>query len=252
MAEQVQMEIRPATCPHCGAPSRALGGPCGVVRLRCTDCQESLKASESTRASARREAERARADEASGFPLRFRGLDLWSMRGTGRDHELVLSHCRDFVKNFPARERKGHGLIFLGTTGTGKTSMACATAQAIRSKFGRRVCYSTAAKLVDRVRMPEDFRLIESADLLVLDEVGAEGSYEFPAKVMNALIDRRYADLQPTLIVSNLAHLPGQPSDPPTLWEHLGPASTDRLQATSRILGCAWPSLRARGASNGR
>ncbi|WP_374473368.1 ATP-binding protein [Arenimonas sp.] len=198
---------------------------------------------------------RVQADELSGFPRRFRGLQFQAMRGTCEDHRRVLAACDNYLETFPRHEAEGTGMLFIGTPGTGKTTMACALSQAVRERYGIGVRYARAADLVelafDRARSQDNYRAVETADLLVLDELGAEGSHEFPARVLTAVLDRRYADQRPTILVSNLPDLPGET---PTLWEHLGAPLSDRVKATMQTLGCAWGSLRhgATGGRNGR
>lgn len=255
MAEMLQTRIAPAACPRCGAASRAVEGPWGQIARPCPSCRDWLLAEDQRRAANELNAARAQADEQSGFPRRFRGVQLHAMSGTCEDHRHVLAACDRYLETFRRHEAEGTGMLFIGTPGTGKTTMACAVAQGVRERYGIDVKYARATDVVDlafdRARSQDSLLAIESAGLLVLDELGAEGSHEFPARVLASVLDRRYADQRPTILVSNLPDLPG---DTLTLWEHLGAPVSDRVKSTMQILGCAWASLRheVAGGRDGR
>lgn len=103
-------------------------------------------------------------------------------------------------------------LILSGKVGTGKTMLACATINAlIESKKCRMV------KLIDMFRELKDTWRKESSkteleliswysklDLLVIDEVGVNYDSDTEKMFIFDIIDGRYQNMKPTMIISNL------------------------------------------------
>ncbi|MDV7919996.1 ATP-binding protein, partial [Pseudomonas aeruginosa] len=58
-----------------------------------------------------------------------------------------------------------------------------------------------AAKYTERDALEE----LAGFDLLVIDELGAQGGTEYELGLLHEVIDRRYREMRPTVVVSNMS-----------------------------------------------
>jgi DNA replication protein DnaC len=109
-------------------------------------------------------------------------------------------------------------LVFIGGVGCGKTHLAAATAnQALAN--GSRVLFSTVSDLLDHLRatfMPNAteyydhlFQEMREAELLVLDDLGAQQSSPWANEKLFQLLNYRYNSRFPTIITTNNPGLQG-------------------------------------------
>lgn len=104
-------------------------------------------------------------------------------------------------------------LLFEGGYGTGKTHLAAAIGN-VRLAEGDTVVFITAPDLLDQLRntfspSSEDsydnvFERLRTADLLILDDLGAENPSGWALEKLYQLINHRYAGQLPTVITTNL------------------------------------------------
>ena len=127
-----------------------------------------------------------------------------------REHmEAVLKMCREFASDFP---NAGGGLFFFGKTGLGKTHLSLAIADEV-TKRGFNVFYSSAQNMLNRLekehfsREKSETDTLEelfAADLLIIDDLGAEFSTSFTVSQIYNIINTRMIDGKPTIISTNL------------------------------------------------
>jgi DNA replication protein DnaC len=200
----------------------------------------------------RRDSERLRTERDAGqacIPRRFVGLSFDDYQCDGPEQERAFQTCRNFAKNIATVLEKGSNLILHGRPGTGKTHLACAIIKRLW-ETGYRGIYTTHEALRSHLRASYDPEATqrESAalqaflgpDLLVIDEIEkAKGNPDTIRKDLHRLIDDRYADLKPTLVVSNMTA--------PALRLYLGTALWDRLTGRdhlSCLVKMDWESYR--------
>lgn len=188
---------------------------------------------------------------ASGIPERFLDKDVWRyQRGMPKQNEAweaVKSYCmriEDVIQN-------GRCLVLFGASGTGKTHLACGVVRHVIEKGGTAL-YITIQDAVGRIRSTyskkgdstEDEVLAEfqRVDVLAIDEIGRQSDSAHERETFFRILNRRYQDLRPTVLVSNLERK--------ALHEFLGQAMCDRLlEAGGRFLNFDWASQRNRKAS---
>lgn len=105
----------------------------------------------------------------------------------------------DIVTNYDFEK----DLLFLGNTGTGKTHMAAALIE-MAIYNGLSSNYIKFYKLTDlKINFPRDYGKTVNAEFLVIDEYGRSES-DFKSDLLFEIIDARYDNLLPTVIISNL------------------------------------------------
>lgn len=219
----------------------------------CPECAR-LKKIEDDAAKAKIEAEeRQRRIELrlnqSGIPLRYRAKDFASFVADTDEKEKALSIAMEFAQNFDAHREKGTVAVFSGLPGTGKSHLAIAIAQQI---MARHTALYTSA--IDAVRMIRDtwdrkseqtetqvLKMLASIDLLILDEVGVQYGTEAEQVNLFDIIDKRYRDLMPTILLTN--------QNKTGLKQFLGDRSFDRLREDGIWVKFDWPSNRGRMAA---
>jgi DNA replication protein DnaC len=134
-----------------------------------------------------------------------------SRSGYAQEHvqSLTLALHRSILY---AGQPKGW-LLFEGSYGTGKTHLAAAIGNA-RLEQGDTVVFITAPDLLDQLRntfspTSEDtyddvFERLRTAQLLILDDLGAENPSGWALEKLYQLLNHRYASQLPTVITTNL------------------------------------------------
>lgn len=156
----------------------------------------------------------------------------------------------EFDQAFEAMSTKldAGGLVILaGTRGSGKTQMAAEYAKIAAKRLqGMRqddtpILYRTAKELLGEIRMSmnETGRFAQQfskCPLLIIDEVQVRTETEDQRDNLTLLIDKRYAEMRPTLIIGNLS--------PKELQTALGTSIMDRTRDGGAVLFCEWKSFR--------
>jgi len=162
------------------------------------------------------------------------------------------SRFREQNRGCFSRQPYRQGAIFaiVGPRGTGKTHLACAlvhlfqTADPPRSPLYRRALEifaeikGTWAQGASRTEA-DIIAELQTAPLLVIDEVQVRSESAFENARLTTLIDSRYAELRPTILVSNLS--------PADMLDSLGDSVESRIIESGAIIEATWPSFRTAG-----
>lgn len=156
--------------------------------------------------------------------------------------------CERFAANFQEFKKRGTSLVMCGAPGTGKNHLAAAICKAVID-HGEKAVHTTAIKLVRRVKETwgagkqeteqEAIDLFVEPALLVIDEVGVQFGSQAEQIILMEVINSRYADMRPTILISNLSA--GE------LEMFIGPQIVDRFyDGNSGVLYFDWQSYRRR------
>ena len=214
----------------------------------CPDCEEEARAHEQARHALenRRLAVRALLREA-GVPARFMTSTLETFAAQTPPQQAVLKAAMSYAADFAEALCVGRCLAFVGPPGTGKTHLAVGILREVLAQghsgllttvgdYVREIkdqCWSkdhqsTETGVIARYRAPE---------LLILDEVGVQFGSRTEENLIFTLINKRYEDLKPTIVISN--ELEGG------LEKYLGERTFDRLKdGGGLIVPFPWESYR--------
>lgn len=157
------------------------------------------------------------------IPLRFQGSTLDNYRVERIEQRQALDLCRNYVATFDKMLDEGRCMVLIGKPGTGKTHLGAAIANALLLKTSRTAVYRTVGAVLQAIKATFDRKSERSEsdilsslvnpDLLVLDEIGVskENPSDFELTTLFAIINGRYENRRPTVVISNLSgqQLPG-------------------------------------------
>jgi DNA replication protein DnaC len=180
------------------------------------------------------------------IPKRFTHRTLGNYTVEQDGQKRALSFCRHYVNKFGTEQDKesirgsGRCMVLIGKPGTGKTHLGVAIANELLHKTSQTAVYRTVGAILQAIRATYDrssdrseadiLSSLIDPDLLVLDEVGVskEQPSDFELTTLFAIINGRYEDQKPTVVISNLAG--------DELSKAMGERCVDRLREGSLIV----------------
>lgn len=176
-----------------------------------------------------------------------------SCEGQKKAKDIVANYCRDVDQMI----QKGVSLIFSGTTGAGKTHLAASIASraadcAHSVLFTTTIDYLTKVKESWRSGAKETesdvLKRFADYELLVLDEVGIQYGTEAEQLILFRLLNERYNQVKPTILISNLPTTltdEERRAGKQTISDYLGERLYDRLlEGGGQCVPFTWPSYR--------
>lgn len=157
-----------------------------------------------------------RAIEESEIPLRFKNKTLNNFTADTPEKSVVLAVAKGFASNFKHTLATGRNLMLYGTTGTGKTHLACGIAieaikQGFKAKFTEKtydILLQAQGKHTGKIPWTTEAQIVRdldcALDLLIIDEVGIQYGTDSERIIMSNLINKRYRSMRPTILLSNL------------------------------------------------
>lgn len=175
----------------------------------------------------------------SRLPEHFRNKTFETFTVMPGNHEAFEAARR------VALDEGGRGLVLAGSTGVGKTHLAAAILNA-RICSGREAVFCTVPELLADIRRTvrneretsELLEIVKDAELLVLDDLGAERTTEWVTEQLFVVINARLLRTRQTVVTTNFTSLP-------TLIEKLGGLAGQRI--VSRLCEmCDWVRIEGR------
>jgi DNA replication protein DnaC len=171
----------------------------------------------------------------ANIPKRYQHCSLENFVAYNESLERAVVHARRLAEAFPAA---GVGLFLEGQPGVGKTHLAAAVLKQIVAATGARGLFYDTRELLRLIRSTYDpsirttevevLRPVLTADLLVLDDLGAEKTSEWVDETMNLIVNTRYSERRLTLFTSNYPDIPDE-TDPNSLLFRIGARMRSRL-----------------------
>ncbi|MEW5530575.1 ATP-binding protein [Streptomyces virginiae] len=163
-------------------------------------------------------------------------------RNAVADHPAISAWVRDIAQagrpgpGGAPGIANGRSLLIVGTTGTGKTHQAygairCLVSAGVRLRWKATTAADLYADLRPRPGRDGERELMDLArcPLLIIDDLGAAKNSEWTEEITMRLINRRYNEMLPTLLTTNLGMA--------DLREHIGDRVASRLtEMTDKVI----------------
>ena len=178
----------------------------------------------------------------ANIPKRYQHCTIENFTTYNGSLERAAAEARRLADRFPAVTK---GLFLEGQPGVGKTHLAVAVLkQVVSATAARGLFYDTRDLLrVIRSTYEPSIRTTEleilgpvmKADLLVLDDLGAEKTSEWVEETMNLIVNRRYSERRLTIFTSNYPDIPDE-TEPNSLLFRIGVRMRSRLHEMCEFL----------------
>jgi len=177
---------------------------------------------------------RQRLDEAR-IPKRYLHCTLANFTAYNESLVRTVAHARRIADTFPQAQK---GLFLEGQPGVGKTHLAVAVLKQVIQTVGARGLFYDTRDLLRVIRSTYDpsirtteievLRPVMQAELLVLDDLGAEKTSEWVDETMNLIVNTRYNERRLTIFTSNYPDIPDD-TEPNALVFRIGHRMRSRL-----------------------
>src|SRR5437588_2523555 len=178
----------------------------------------------------------------ANIPKRYQHCTLGNFTSYNESLERAVAQAGRVADAFPNAPQ---GLFLEGQPGVGKTHLAVAVLkQAIQTTGARGVFYDTR-DLLRVIRSTYDpstrtteldiLRPVMTAELLVLDDLGAEKTSEWVDETMNLIVNTRYNERRLTIFTSNYPDIPDD-TEPNSLLFRIGYRMRSRLHEMCEFL----------------
>ena len=193
------------------------------AKATCDEClkdielqeQKRLKEIEEERAIERKKRQIEQIFSQSMIPPRFQRHTFETFIAITSEQKKNKQAMEDFAKNFLQNLEDGISVILSGKVGNGKTHLACATANYIIANFGKTALFLSVVDAFSKIKATytkkseiTEINVINQfsmVDLLILDEFGIQIGSEHEKMLLFRIINKRYENLKPTILISNLS-----------------------------------------------
>ena len=182
----------------------------------------------------------------SGIPVRYMDSSLENYIPQNERSGKMLTSLKRYIADFKHHRDTGTSIVMSGGVGTGKTHLGASMAQEVIRKYGMKAHFTTVIKMVRRIRATYSRDSKESEemvldyfmnrDLLIIDEIGVQSGSDHEHNTIFEIINERYADMKPTIILSN--------EGIEELTKILGERIIDRFRDGGAVMNFDWESYR--------
>lgn len=186
-------------CPYCGGVGYVGSTMCSCLKELCRQAQQQVISKLTTGV------ERFENFRLDYYPEELDPVFKVSPR---KLMERTLQVCKKYAENF---DGKGN-LLFVGGTGLGKTFLSACIANAVADQ-GYSIAYESASALFDKLnrhhfapdeQTRQQVDSIQSADLLIIDDLGTEMTNQFVISALYSLLNDRLLQGKSMIISTNL------------------------------------------------
>jgi len=146
-------------------------------------------------------------------PRRFAGKTIDSYEAKSKSQQELKKLAARYIKEFDKVKLNGTGMIMAGKPGTGKTHIAWSIVNELRNRkipaalIQASAMTSSVKATYNKDSEYYDYQVITAyslIDLLVIDEVGVQVQTDSEKRIFFDIINRRYENMMPTIIITNL------------------------------------------------
>jgi DNA replication protein DnaC len=217
--------------------------PCPI----CRDTRWKIVERDGVRSAARcdcwrsQHAERLLAD--ARIPRRYQHCSLENFQVYQNERlQNAVARARRFAEAFPVVDK---GLFLIGPPGIGKSHLAVALLKEIITTRAARGLFYDVRELLKVIRSTYNadvkateldvLRPVMEAELLVLDDIGAEKTSEWVEETLNLIVNTRYNERRVTIFTSNYEEKEDR-TDPDSLLSRVGFRMHSRLYEMCEFL----------------
>lgn len=189
----------------------------------------------------------------SGIKKRFLQRRFKNFKCDTEERRKCYDIALEYADNFDSHKKKGEGIFFEGTNGTGKTHLAAAIAIRLISK-GIPVIFKTFDDILTDIKRAYDTEgvneyevknVYKNVDLLVIDDLGKEKCTEWSMSILYSILNYRYESMLPVIITTNYnadgltrAMIPDGSDDTSIM------SIISRLKEVSAVVTMVWKDIR--------
>jgi len=196
--------------------------------------------------------------ENAGIPRRYELCTLESFKAEADDGKLVYAKekAQAFVRQYPIDKT---GLIFDGTSGSGKTHLAIGIIEGLISEKGVACFFCGFQELLEKIKNSYDpsvqttsmevLRPVFESEVVIIDDLGSVVPTGWVRDTVALILNKRYEDSKTTIITTNYPD--GPPAKPDgddnasrarqsnrdqTLGDRIGERMRDRIHEMCRVI----------------